>query len=253
MRAKVLQLFAKRAAEGLYSSRMFDWISQNKDVLNVLIGFATLMVWVVYAQLLYNGYKRQRRPRIVINRGRYKGVDALCLISNMSAESIFVQHIVARLETDKGDYFQDVTELEQNYQEGDEERERQSTSDTPSLSDSTRQGPLGPGEFVHIGAFNSVIERIARCENLRLDQHRDDRAESDQGVVRLQSLTIQLVAIYGSDDYPIGVERRFLIRDLEEGRLLVPATWDSKRLTSRRHRKQVRQLIEQLARDEARD
>ncbi len=123
---------------------MFDWISQNKDVLNVLIGFATLMVWVVYAQLLYNGYKRQRRPRIVINRGRYKGVDALCLISNMSAESIFVQHIVARLETDKGDYFQDVTELEQNYQEGDEERERQSTSDTPSLSDSTRQGPLGP-------------------------------------------------------------------------------------------------------------
>ena len=37
---------------------MFDWISQNKDVLNVLIGFATLMVWVVYAQLLYNGYKR---------------------------------------------------------------------------------------------------------------------------------------------------------------------------------------------------
>ena len=231
---------------------MFDWISQNKDVLNVLIGLATLMVWVVYAQLLYNGYKRRRRPRIVINRGRHKGVDALCLISNMSAESIFIQHIVARLETDKGTYVQDVTELEQNYQEGDEEREQQSTGDTPSLSDSTRQGPLGSGEFVHIGAFNSVIERIAHCENLRLDQHRDDRAESEKGTVCLRSLTIQLVAIYGSDDYPIGVERRFLIRDLDEGRLLVPATWDSKRLTSRRHRKQVRQLVQDLAREEAR-
>jgi len=174
---------------------MFDWISQNKDVLNVLIGFATLMVWVVYAQLLYNGYKRQRRPRVVINRGRHKGVDALCLISNMSAESIFIQHIVARLETDQGTYFQDVTELEQNYQEGDEERERHSSGDTPSLSDSTRQGPLGAGEFVHIGAFNSVIERIAQREGLRLDQHRDDRAESEKGIVRLRSLTIQLVAI----------------------------------------------------------
>ena len=118
---------------------MFDWISQNKDVLNVLIGFATLMVWGVYAQLLYNGYKRH------------------------------------------------------------------------------------------------------------------DRAESKKGIVRLRSLTIQLVAIYGSDDYPIGVERRFLIRDLDEGRLLVPATWDSKRLTSRRHRKQVRQLIQDLAREEARN
>lgn len=232
---------------------MFDWISENKDVLNVFIGFATLLVWVVYAQLLYNGYKRQRRPRIVINRGRNKGVDALCLISNMSAESIFIQHIVARLETDKGTYVQDVTELEQNYQEGDEKRERHSTRDTPSLSDSTRQGPLGSGEFVHIGAFNSVIERIAHRENLRLDQHHDDRAESEKGIVHLKSLTIQLVAIYGSDDYPIGVERCFLVRDLEEGRLLAPATWDSKRLTSRRQRKQVRQWIEQMAREEARD
>ena len=171
----------------------------------------------------------------------------------MSAESIFIQHIVARLETDNGTYFQDVTELEQNYQEGDEERERHTGGDdAPSLSDSTRQGPLGSGEFVHIGAFNSVIERIARRENLRLDQHRDDRAESEKGIVRLRSLTIQLVAIYGSDDYPIGVERRFLVRDVDEGRLLVPATWDSKRLTSRRHRKQVRQLIQDLAREEAR-
>ena len=82
---------------------------------------------------------------------------------------------------------------------------------------------------------------------------RHDRAESEKGIVRLRSLTIQLVAIYGSDDYPIGVERRFLIRDLDEGRLLVPATWDSKRLTSRRHRKQVRQLIQDLAREEARN
>ena len=177
-------------------------------------------------------------------------MDALCLISNMSAESIFIQHIVARLETDNGTYVQDVTELEQEYEEGDEERERRDNAVT--LDDSTRQGPLGSGEFAHIGAFNSVIERIARCEALRLDQHRDDRAESDRGIVRLRALTIQLVAIYGSDDYPIGIERRFLIRDLDEGRLLVPATWDSKRLTSRGQRKQVRQLIEDLARQESR-
>lgn len=232
---------------------MFDWISENKDVLDVLIGVGTLLVWVVYAQLLYNGYKRQRRPRVAITRGRQKGVEALCLISNMSAESIFIQHIVARLETDNGTYFHDITELEQSYQGDEDERQRRKRGGSaPSLSDSTRQGPLGPGEFAHIGAFNSVIERIARCENLRLDQHRDDRAESEKGIVHLRSLTIQLVIIYGSDDYPIGVERCFLIRDVEEGRLLVPATWDSKRLNSRRHRKQVRQLIERLAREEER-
>ncbi|HEX5678784.1 MAG TPA: hypothetical protein VFX91_12530, partial [Alcanivorax sp.] len=103
---------------------MFDWISENKDVLDVLIGVGTLLVWVVYAQLLYNGYKRQRRPRVAITRGRQKGVEALCLISNMSAESIFIQHIVARLETDNGTYFHDITELEQSYQGDEDERQR---------------------------------------------------------------------------------------------------------------------------------
>ena len=109
------------------------------------------------------------------------------------------------------------------------------------------------GNDFTVGLFDANFERIAQREGLRLDQHRDDRAESEKGIVRLRSLTIQLLAIYGSDDYPIGVERRFLIRDLDEGRLLVPATWDSKRLTSRRHRKQVRQLIQDLAREEARN
>lgn len=232
---------------------MFDWISQNKDVLNVLIGFATLLVWVVYAQLLLQRLQAPAAP----TGGDQPGPPQGCRrpLPDQQHERGINFHSAHRCtpETDQGTYFQDVTELEQNYQEGDEERERHSSGDTPSLSDSTRQGPLGSGEFVHIGAFNSVIERIAQREGLRLDQHRDDRAESEKGIVRLRSLTIQLVAIYGSDDYPIGVERRFLICDLDEGRLLVPATWDSKRLTSRRHRKQVRQLIQDLAREEARN
>ena len=99
---------------------MFEWISANKDVLNVLIGFGTLLVWVVYAQLLYNGYSRQRRPHVLINRGQHSDHRALCLISNMSAEAIFIQNIVVYLDTDQGLLACDVTELERNLEDKEE-------------------------------------------------------------------------------------------------------------------------------------
>ncbi|QJX02048.1 hypothetical protein HML84_07495 [Alcanivorax sp. IO_7] len=126
---------------------MLDWISQHQKVLSVLISFGTLLIWLVYAQLLYQSYRRQRRPRIVINRGKHRSVNALCLISNMSAESVFVEHIVARLETDRGVFRADVTELEQDYEQGDEHREQRHGTAPDSLRDSTRQGRWHPANF----------------------------------------------------------------------------------------------------------
>lgn len=72
-----------------------EWLNQNSGAISAVTGILTLMIWVFYAQLLYNGYVRQRRPRIIINRGSGKNLSSLCLISNMSAEAIFVQHIIA--------------------------------------------------------------------------------------------------------------------------------------------------------------
>lgn len=90
---------------------MYEWIQEHNKVLSVLISFGTLLIWLVYAQLLYSGYRRQVRPRIVINRGKHRDLNALCIISNMSAEAVFVEHILARLETSEGTVLEDVTEL----------------------------------------------------------------------------------------------------------------------------------------------
>ncbi|MBL7251612.1 hypothetical protein [Alloalcanivorax marinus] len=224
---------------------MFDWISQHQKVLSVMISFGTLLIWLVYAQLLYQSYRRQRRPRIVINRGKHRSVNALCLISNMSAESVFVEHIVAWLETDRGVLRADVTELEQDYEQGDEDRQQRHGTAPDSLRDSTRQGPLAPGEFLHIGAFGDVIERVCRARGVSLEA-----GDGDERIVRARALTVQVVAIYGSDDLPIGVERRFLIHETKRGHLLVPDTWDSKRLASRRQRRRLRDLMEELRKEQ---
>ena len=101
---------------------MIEWIKDNQAVVNLGVSIATLLVWVIYAQLLYFGFRRQRTPRMLINRGRKKNLDALCIISNMSQEAIYVEYILATLETSRGTVIMDVTDFEQ---EATEEREDQ--------------------------------------------------------------------------------------------------------------------------------
>lgn len=97
-----------------------EWLSNNGPAISAITSICTLFVWVFYAQLLYAGYARQRRPRIIINRGKGIGMQALCLISNMSNEAIYVQHLIAVLHTREGSYSLDVVEYQQ---EGEEQEE----------------------------------------------------------------------------------------------------------------------------------
>jgi len=103
---------------------MLDWLAQHQKILPVVASFSPLVIWIVYAPPLYLGFRRQRSPRLIINRGRNKDINALCLISNMSAEYVFVQYIIAELHTSQGTITMDVTDFEQAYNKGDENPER---------------------------------------------------------------------------------------------------------------------------------
>ncbi|SDL31007.1 hypothetical protein SAMN05661010_01413 [Modicisalibacter muralis] len=226
---------------------MFEWISQHKDVLSVFTSIGTLIIWLVYAQLLYLGFRRQRRPRIIINRGKRKDIDALCIISNMSAESIFVEYIIAELETSRGTITMDVTDFEQEYEEGDEEgegepeeRRERRTLNPGRVDENTRQGPLESGDFLHIGSFSDVIKRLARDEGIEMVGYRP------AGDLKFYRLTIRLITIYGPEDMPVGAERGFNLEDNDHSYALIPATWDTQRLASRRQRRQLRKMVQRF-------
>lgn len=227
---------------------MYQWIVDHKEVLSVIASIGSVIIWLVYAQLLYLGFRRQRQPRLIINRGRNKDIDALCLISNMSAESIFIAYIIAELETTEGSITMDVTDFEQQYDESDESGEDQDDSLNQSFAkslqqdakDNTRQGPIKPGEFFHIGTFSDLIHRLARDEGICMDGHKP------QGDLEFTRLTLRLIGIYGPEDMPIGAERSF---DLKHGPLnyaLTPVSWDTKRLASLRQRRKLRRTVENL-------
>lgn len=222
---------------------MYEWIAEHHKVLSVCASFASVTIWLVYAQLLYLGFRRQRSPRLIINRGRNKNINALCLISNMSAESVFIEYIIAELETSEGAITMDVTDFEQEYNEGDEDDEQRNSS-AKSLSlaatENTRQGPIEPGGFLHIGTFCELIQRLARDEGIQMN------GSVPQGDLEFTRLTLRLIGIYGPENMPVGAERSFDLKIGERHFGLSPASWDTKQLASMRQRRKLRKTVERL-------
>lgn len=223
---------------------MYKWIVEHHQVLSVLASLGSVVIWLVYAQLLYLGFRRQRSPRLIINRGRNKDINALCLISNMSAESVFIEYIIAELETSEGAITMDVTDFEQEYTEGDEDdRQRKLSSETQlslNSTENTRQGPIEPGGFLHIGTFCQLIQRLARDEGILM------AGDVPQGSLEFHRLTLRLIGIYGPENMPVGAERSFDLKLSGSYFGLRPASWDTKQLASIWQRRRLRKTVEKL-------
>lgn len=218
-----------------------DWLSQHHDSVTTLTSIGTLLIWLVYAQLLYKGYQRQRRPRLIINRGKRKDINALCIISNMSAEPVFIEYIVAELETSRGSIVMDVTDFERAYDGGGEDDDQQERDEIPDrVRDNTRQGPLQPGDYLHIGTFQHIVRRMAKHAKIEM------QGFQPAGDLEFERLTIQLIGIYGPEDLPMGAERSFTLRADGEQCDLAPKSWDTKHMNSRRQRHKLRVKLEQL-------
>lgn len=200
-----------------------DWLNDNAQAISAVASICTLFVWVFYAQLLYNGYVRQRRPRVIINRGRGIGVGAVCLISNMSSEAIYIQHLVAVLHTQKRSYSLDVVEYQQHRGE-----QQKGKSQEPSYH--THQGPLASGDYLNIQTFGDIVNQVKDYWEI------DDDLLQEQNI----QLEIRIIAIYGSEDMPTGASRTFnLDLNASPNRQLTPDSIDTNRLNSRSQRKRV--------------
>lgn len=203
-----------------------EWLRENAQVISAITSIGTLFVWVFYAQLLYNGYARQRHPRVIINRGKGIGTDALCLISNMSSEAIYIQHVVAVLHTPEQVYKLDVVEYQQ--QSGDDDEE---------TSFRTHQGPLASSDYLHIQSFGYILKQLKQYWDI------EEQALNQRGI----ELEIRVIAIYGSEDLPIGASRHFQL-DLTAppNHQVTPQTIDTKSMNGRQARKRVLEWAKEI-------
>lgn len=211
-----------------------DWIGENSYWIMPLTSIGTLLVWVFYAQLLYNGYTRQRRPRLLINQGvGEEGLDSPCLICNMSSEAIYVYFMMVSLETSEKSVFVPITDCE--HPAGREIPE--------TLNARTRQGPLASGRCLEVSSFRGVLEHAAGHADIELKDGLPVDPE-----VQLRALEFHVICMYGSDDSPFGAVRRFNL-NLESGSngalSLVPTSIDTQRKTSWRYKRKIRRWLEE--------
>lgn len=206
-----------------------QWLNDHASAISAIASILTLGVWVFYAQLLYNGYIRQRRPRIIINRGVREGLDAKCLISNMSSEAVYVQYLIAVLHCAGQSYSLELTEYRKSSDQDD---------------DATHQGPLLSGSYLYVHSFSYIITRIQ--EHWRLEQRLLDDPDTQL------ALEIKVIAIYGSEDFPIGATRCFRVAmQGPVAQRLRAESLDTIRLNSRGQRRQVRRWIDEIEQEKA--
>lgn len=170
---------------------MLEWVSDNGAALSVASNFGMLIVWVVYLGTFLRQYRRQTQPKIVINRAAGRSLDAECFISNMSTEPIYVEAIIVSFETEGKCWSATVTDIVR--------RDGEDIPDDPRQR--TRQGPMRSGDYMPVGSFNGLLERVLE-ENPDLETIDNDDFEK-------ASLRVKILADYASEELVIGAERVF--------------------------------------------
>ncbi|HDZ72041.1 MAG TPA: hypothetical protein ENH55_04510 [Aurantimonas coralicida] len=188
-----------------------------------------LIVWVVYLQLLLNGYRRQRSSSILISRGAGHGIRSRCLITSMSAEPLYITSIIATLETDAKSYEYALTDLR--------DLPEDLGSDPRS---SMRQGSLSTGDYLDIGHFDELVSQLVETD--------PELSNLSSWTDSVTGLNLIVVALYGPDLLPVGASRRFSFVENGERNLRIrPNSLTTRQLRSRRQgRRLMRKLAEHL-------
>jgi hypothetical protein len=207
---------------------MWEWVINNHQIVSSVANVAMLFVWIAYLQVFVSSYRRQRRPKILVNRGGGATLDARCLVSNMSAEPIYVESLIATVETADRRWSCPVTEL----------HDAEPKESRPDLKLLTRQGPLLSGHFVDIGSFRNLIEPVLR----KGPGSRGDAAPEDPE--DLVAFEIKVIAVHGSEDLLAGAVRRFDLIRQQDGVLLKGHGAGTEQIRSRRKRKQLHDDVE---------
>ncbi|HET7312805.1 hypothetical protein [Salinisphaera sp.] len=210
---------------------MWDFMVANAQALSVIASFGTMLIWLFYAHLLYQAFKRQRQARLLINQAWGQGVNSVAIVSNMSHEPVYIQCVMLSFCLHDGRKFRTaVTDFD--------DAEPWNGRNNPD--DVTRQGPLGPASHMNFGTFRSLILRSAQHHGLTV--HEADPMED----IGLRDFKITVICNYGPSGKTIGVQRAFLLYG-QHNKKLKPTSLDNRRLESRMaQRKLKRWLSEEM-------
>lgn len=180
---------------------MLAWLQDHTAAITAVTSLISVLIWLVYAQLLYQNYRRQRRPKIIISQVGERNIDSLCLLSNMSQEAIYIECVQLLAHTEEHSACVNITDFVDQL-DGDD------MQIVPGSG--TYQGPLASGNCLTLGSFKRMTERL-----LIQTQVGDNKIKKED----IKQLTVRIVATYGPENRPVGAFRTFLLETDEQSAL----------------------------------
>ncbi|QEA37764.1 hypothetical protein FGL86_00905 [Pistricoccus aurantiacus] len=205
-----------------------QWLNENSGAISAITGIITVFVWLFYAQLLYANYSRQTRPKLIVNRSAGKNLDSHCLISNMSSEAIYMTSVIGVVGVDEKTYVSDITDSLQG---------TQGSKDDSGIS--TFQGPISAGGYYLFSKFRNIISFV-------LDNDVKEQDKDGISCEEVDYIEIRVVAVYGSENKPVGFYRQFNLGKSGAETLLIPDTFTTLRMPRRKEQKWVKTWLSQI-------
>lgn len=193
------------------------WFIENAQAVSAIASLGTLCIWSIYLTIFWRGYRRQLKPKLVINKGEGDGLDAHCLLTNMSQQPIHIQGVVAELgfsdQTCSG-YITDAEDV-------------RAAGNPHGWQRLTRQGPLASGSMMDMGTFRSILDYVVRTAD----------PKSNAPVAETRRCSITVLAMYGSEDQLVGATREFDVVHADGSTSLTSENVETRQLTSRAERR----------------
>jgi len=206
---------------------MLEAIRENVDILSLGANLAMVLIWLVYLHLFLKSYRRHLRPSIIINRGAGTGLQARCLITNMSAEAIYIEGIILVLERD-GEQWRTALSATS------EIRKDENATQAPRPN-RIQEGPLASGAFMDIGRFQDIVERA--FGTVQTESDREDR-------LGFECFEIWVIARYTAEQQLVFVRSRFDVGRTKGNWALRPHQIENEEIRSGEKRRQMEEVLQ---------
>ena len=219
---------------------MWAWLSEHGEALSAAASFGMLIVWILYLQLFFRMFQRQRRPNLLIHQAGGFELDSHCIIANMSETAVHVAAVLIDVEHDRvddGGVDDDGGTRDAEKHDGErvtfQPRPAHGENDGDALAN-TRQGPLASATYLDLGSFAALLDAA--------DRGHGGGDELDAAI------TVRVVAFVGSELYPAGARRRFRISGRRRDASVQPESLLPEQLSSASQRRVARRWLAEAQR-----
>ncbi|WP_116087648.1 hypothetical protein [Tropicimonas sp. IMCC34011] len=199
---------------------MMNWIYEHQVLVSAGTSIVTAFIWVVYLHVLVLGQRRQRRSEILISIGAGTGLNARCFISNLGFEPIYIHDLLLTLENGHVET-SNITD-----------RSELSAEELNNPAEATNQGPLKSGDFIDIGSYGQLINRVREFGS-------DKEMAGD-----LSNVTLTVIAANAAEAQLVAAKRTFRIEWNGETAVLRAATLTAQQIRGWFAKRRLRKFLE---------